>query len=102
MVATLRGDARRDLLPTIAITSVWVACVEELPLHTAQRLPAFDSLADPGWYVDFRISGPVSILKLRRVRAKRSEPYYSAFWLACALVSGMLLLAISVQALGSW
>jgi hypothetical protein len=86
-VATLRGDVRKDLLPTIAAASVLggVAGAEVL-LHTEQRtfLHMIPWLILGGTLI-FGVSGRVSRWLRRRVKDEGVEPYIPRFWLACAL-----------------
>lgn len=86
-VATLRGDVRRDLLPTIAITSILGGIFgAEVLLHTAQRtfLHMIPWLILVGTVI-FGISGWVS--KWIRGRASREdvEPHIPRIPLALAL-----------------
>lgn len=74
-LATLRGDVRRDLLPTILVTSVigGVGGAEVL-LHTAQRtfLQLIPWLMLGGTLI-FGISGPISKWLRRRAGESRQE-----------------------------
>jgi uncharacterized protein len=86
-VATLRGDVRKDLLPTVAITSVLGGvCGAEVLLHTAQRtfLHLIPWLILVGTVI-FGISGPVSKWLRRRATREDVESYIPRFPLACAL-----------------
>ncbi len=86
-VVTLRGDVRKDLLPTIAATSILGGILgAEVLLHTAQRtfMHMIPWLILIGTLI-FGVSGWVS--KWIRGRATRQdvEPHIPRFWLACAL-----------------
>jgi uncharacterized membrane protein YfcA len=86
-VATLRGDVRRDLLPTVAITSVLGGiCGAEVLLHTAQQtfMHLIPWLILVGTVI-FGISGRVSKWIRRRAERTDVEPYIPRFALACAL-----------------
>ena len=89
-LATLRGDVRRDVLPTVLITSVigGVAGAEIL-LHTQQRtfLRLIPWLILGGTLI-FGISGPVSKWLRRRAGESRQEHErpLPLLWLAIALL----------------
>jgi uncharacterized membrane protein YfcA len=86
-LATLRGDVRKDLLPTVAVTSVLGGVLGgEVLLHTAQRtfMHMIPWLMLVGTVI-FAISGPVSKWIRRRAQHEDVEPYIPRFWLACAL-----------------
>jgi hypothetical protein len=87
-LATLRGDVRKDLLPTIAVTSVLGGVLgAEVLLHTAQRtfLHMIPWLILGGTLI-FGISGRVSKWLRRRVKNEGVEPRIPRFALACALL----------------
>ena len=86
-LATLRGDIRKDLLPTVAVTSVLGGVLGgEVLLHTAQRtfMHMFPWLMLVGTVI-FAISGPVSKWIRRRAKHEDVEPYIPRVPLACAL-----------------
>ena len=86
-VATLRGDVRRDLLPTVAITSVLGGiCGAEVLLHTAQQtfLDLIPWLILVGTLI-FGISGRISKWIRGRASRKDVEPHIPRLLLACAL-----------------
>jgi uncharacterized membrane protein YfcA len=86
-LATLRGDVRKDLLPTIAVASVLGGALgAEVLLHTAQRtfMHMIPWLMLVGTVI-FAISGPVSKWLRRRAKHADAEPYIPRAALACAL-----------------
>ena len=86
-LATLRGDVRKDLLPTIATASVVGGVLgAEVLLHTAQRtfLHLIPWLILGGTLI-FGVSGPVSKWIRRRAEHDEVEPYIPRFALGCAL-----------------
>ena len=86
-LATLRGDIRKDLLPTVAVTSVLGGVLGgEVLLHTAQRtfMHMIPWLMLVGTVI-FAISGPVSMWIRRRAKHEDVEPYIPRVPLACAL-----------------
>ncbi len=89
-LATLRGDVRRDVLPTVVITSmIGGVAGAEILLHTQQRtfLHLIPWLILGGTLV-FGVSGPVS--KWLRRRAGESRAEYERplplFWVGLALL----------------
>ena len=86
-MATLRGDIRKDLLPTIAVTCLLGGVLgAEVLLHTRQRtfLRMIPWLILGGTVI-FGISGPVSKWIRRRAKHPEVEPRIPRFGLACAL-----------------
>ncbi len=87
-LATLRGDVRKDLRPTIAITCVLGGVLgAEVLLHTRQRtfLHMIPWLILGGTVI-FGISGPVSKWLRKRAKHVEGEPPIPRLWLACALL----------------
>jgi uncharacterized membrane protein YfcA len=86
-LATLRGDLRKDLLATVAVTCVvgGVAGAEVL-LHTKQRtfLHLIPWLILGGTLI-FGVSGRVSKWLRRRPTHPGHEPHIPQLWLGCAL-----------------
>ena len=86
-LATLRGDVRKDLLPTVGITCVLGGVLgAEVLLHTKQQtfLHMIPWLILGGTLI-FGISGPVSRWIRRRATSGDEEPYIPKIPLAIAL-----------------
>lgn len=86
-LATLRGDVRKDLLPTIAATCVVGGVLgAEVLLHTRQRtfLHMIPWLILGGTTI-FGISGPISRWLRKREKHVDGEPSIPKFGLACSL-----------------
>jgi len=86
-VATLRGDVRKDLLPTVALTCIVGGVLgAEVLVHTRQRtfLHMIPWLILGGTLI-FGISGPVSRWIRQRAHEGDPEPRIPRLALACAL-----------------